>query len=343
MMVSNNREKIESVAYADEKELQRILGLSPELLSEDNRLYTVCSESNELNIPTGKTDLLMISETGDVVVVETKLSRNPGSRRDVIAQIIDYISSLTEMSYHDLDRATKYKLGKVVEDIESEINLPKFIEDNLRSGRIKLVIAIDESNENLTRLTQFLSAYTRFTIKLIEVSKYRDGERELYVSTEIVSSNEADELCRISGNATSEKVKFLNEIAAKWNESHPELLTSSFRSKIYKQVRIESFPAQCHYEFVITNNGGINVRFDNELTTDYDLSSRVTDVLKQFENAKLSTKSNKYNINFWKSSKHPTSKIFVEVINVDDVDEVVNIMDELIKLTRERIVSAIDK
>ena len=98
MMISSNRERIKSVAYSNEEELQQVLGKSPELLDEHNELHTVCGSNSELRIPAGNIDLFMISETGDVIVVETKLSRNRESRREVVAQIIDYISSLAEMS-----------------------------------------------------------------------------------------------------------------------------------------------------------------------------------------------------------------------------------------------------
>lgn len=343
MMISSKREIIESVPYANEEELQKVLGLSPELLDENNKLYTVCSEKNELSIPAGKIDLFMISETGDVIVVETKLARNRESRREVVAQIIDYISSLSEMSFYELDLATKNLLGEVIDNIESEINLPKVIDDNLRSGRIKLIIAVDESNEDLTRLTQFLSDHTRFAIELIEIRKYRDGERELYVSTEIVKSSEMDESNRILGEKRNENAALLDKIVSKWNESHPENMVSSSRSTVYKQVRIKSLPNQCHYEFYMDRKGeGIYIRFDNELTADIKLSGQITGVLRQFGNKKITTRKGTYDIIFKesRSSKYPTSKMFVQIYNMDDIDEIINVMNKFMKLTSEKIINS---
>lgn len=205
MMISSSKQRIESVGYENEKELQKIVGNAPDLVDEFNKLHTVCGAENELSISAGNIDLFMISETGDVVVVETKLARNQESRRKVIAQIIDYISSLSELSYYELDNATKNRLSEIIGDIEAEIDLPKVIDDNLRNGRVKLIIAVDESNENLTRLTQFLADHTDFAVGLVEIKKYKDNDRELYVSADIVKWREAQDTKRIMGENEAAK------------------------------------------------------------------------------------------------------------------------------------------
>ena len=341
MMISSNKERIKSVAYTNEEELQQVLGKSPELLDEYNELHTVCSSNNELRIPAGSIDLFMISETGDVIVVETKLSRNRESRREVVAQIIDYISSLAEMSYYELDMATKNRLGEVVDSIEADINLPKVIDDNLRNGRIKLIIAVDESNDDLTRLTRFLSDHTRFAIELIEIRKYRDGERELYVSTEIVKSNEMDEPKRFVGESESENFKWLEMMVDEWNKGHPETM-ALYGSRGYKQIRIPQLPNSLHYEFLTSaKNNNVWIRFDNEYRANHAQSSRVTESLRQFANTHISTMKKVYDLTFEKSrsQKHATSKLYV-LLYQQDVDETMLVMEKLIDLTKDKIISS---
>src|SRR3954451_11947494 len=57
-------------------------------------LVSICCE-----MPTahGPIDNLFMTATGDVVIAEAKLWRNPQARREVIAQALDYASCLFEM------------------------------------------------------------------------------------------------------------------------------------------------------------------------------------------------------------------------------------------------------
>jgi len=339
-MISSNKEKIVSTDYKNERELQDILGNSPELLDEHSKLFTVCNAANELSISSGMVDLFLISETGDVVIVETKLSRNRESRREVIAQIIDYISSLSELSYYELDNATKNRLSAVIDNIDSDIDLPKIIDDNLRSGRIKQIIAVDESNEDLTRLTQFLSVHTDFEIELIEVKKYRDNNRFLYASTEIVKSNKAKVVSRILGKDNEEKLTLLNEIQTKWNSQHPEMQSTS-NAREYRDISMPELNRLCSYVFYTPHSRkskNVQLRFNNHFRDDYTVSTRLTQALKQFDGLELKTRNNIYKVAF-KEKTEPTSMVYIEVSS-NDALEVVAAMEQLIEVTIEKIKAA---
>lgn len=67
-------------------------------------LISVCCE-----LPTahGYIDNLMMTSSGDIVIVEAKLWRNPQARREVVAQALDYASCLFRMSYEEFERAVK--------------------------------------------------------------------------------------------------------------------------------------------------------------------------------------------------------------------------------------------
>src|SRR5205814_1415007 len=78
--------------------LQRVLDKSPELLpiqDIDERVEPpLFSLGREIQTSVGAIDNLFISRNGYLVVVETKLWRNPEARRQVIAQVIDYAAQL---------------------------------------------------------------------------------------------------------------------------------------------------------------------------------------------------------------------------------------------------------
>jgi hypothetical protein len=122
---------------------------------------------------------------GGIVVVETKLWRNPDARRKVIAQILDYAKELARWDYEDLSReVAKVQKGNVrslfelVKEHNPSLDEARFIDavsTNLKYGRFLLVIAGDGIREGVENLTDFLDRLGRleFTFGLVEVGIYR--------------------------------------------------------------------------------------------------------------------------------------------------------------------------
>lgn len=105
-------------AGRDERWLQAQLFEHPELIPLkliDPGSGLVMSVCRELPLPkeTGSVfvDLLAVTVTGRLVLVECKLWRNPQARREVIGQILEYASLLRRWSYADLTARLKTALG----------------------------------------------------------------------------------------------------------------------------------------------------------------------------------------------------------------------------------------
>lgn len=101
----------------DEHWLRDLLFRHPDLLVADRQssgLDEVVPLCCELAIPrmggTVFADLLGVTRTGRLVVIECKLWRNPQSRREVLAQILEYAALLRRWSFGDLTSALKRKL-----------------------------------------------------------------------------------------------------------------------------------------------------------------------------------------------------------------------------------------
>ena len=98
--------------------LQNLLENNPDLLptAEIDQIFSpLVFIAREVNVKSGFIDNLYISSKGYLVVVETKLWRNPESRREVVGQIIDYAKDLKEWSYEELDNLYKeYKKRKIL-------------------------------------------------------------------------------------------------------------------------------------------------------------------------------------------------------------------------------------
>lgn len=144
---------------------------------------SVCME-----LPTkhGPIDNLLMTPAGDIALVETKLWRNPEARREVVAQSLDYASCLFEMDYDELekaalkgdfgDRKKPATLYDVFEGLEPKLE-PDFIDavnNNLRKGRILIIVAGDGIRSQTERLVDSLQSHAgfHFTFALVELAVF---------------------------------------------------------------------------------------------------------------------------------------------------------------------------
>jgi hypothetical protein len=164
-------------SYTDEATLETMLLESPELLpGGDGSPLAVVSQ---LYVPdTGPLDLLAISLTGELTVVEVKLRANPEIRRSVVGQVMAYASGIWRMTFADLDRAFAARAKKpllealaqrassVGGDFDPE-SVRAAIERNLASGAMRLVIAVDSITDELKRVVEFLNDRTRPELEIL--------------------------------------------------------------------------------------------------------------------------------------------------------------------------------
>ncbi len=190
-----------SKPFAYEDILQRHIADLPSLIS----LETVADEpisfmtiGAEWPAGTGRADIVLIGSDGVLTIIETKLSRNPESRREVIAQLLEYAAYLSESTIYEVQsRAEEFfqsdkcpreyrnktldeLLGDFLQDSVDSVDAFKGqIEQNLRQGRIRLIVAVDEVGEQAQKIVTFLNSYSSFDIYLLRVAEHedRDGRR----------------------------------------------------------------------------------------------------------------------------------------------------------------------
>lgn len=137
----------------------------------------------------GSIDNLFISTSGYLVLIETKLWRNPEAKRQVITQAIDYGSLLSSWSYERLDNIVK-KYSNHIEGHEVElaswviqkskleeinpIQFEKTVSNNLRFGRFLIVIVGDKIRESLIDLVGYVNKYPTLALNvaMVELSCY---------------------------------------------------------------------------------------------------------------------------------------------------------------------------
>ena len=93
-------ELLERVAFGSgfsDNWLQNRLFENPQslpLLEIDPAYQQVCPLCMEMSTGAGPIDVIYVTPQGRLVIIETKLWRNPGARRKVVAQILDYAKEL---------------------------------------------------------------------------------------------------------------------------------------------------------------------------------------------------------------------------------------------------------
>ena len=143
----------------------------------------------------GSIDLLCTDKDGLLTIIETKLRRNPESRREVVGQIVEYASYVCQWSADDIyriangyflksNKAPKSYKNRTIDDIMSEIVGDEFSDEEfrisigqkLRDGKLRLIIAVDELVEQLRATVTFLNSYSSFDLLLLQVSDYQESE-----------------------------------------------------------------------------------------------------------------------------------------------------------------------
>lgn len=177
----------------DEPWLQELLRKHPDILpiSEiEAILYPMIPIGYEVTVDSGSIDILFISQRGYLTIVETKLWRNPQAKREVLAQVIDYASSIAKWNYDKLDEVTRDYLKKyenkdmgLVEWVESNLGPLEeekdYFEDtisrNLNLGRYWLLIVGDKIHDSLVRMLSYVNKYPGLALNaaLVEIQCFQ--------------------------------------------------------------------------------------------------------------------------------------------------------------------------
>jgi hypothetical protein len=197
-VVIRQRDALLSAAAAefqDEAELEQVLADQVALL-QGAADYPLAPVARQVDLAdAGTLDLLCVNENGLPVAVEVKLARNGESRREVVAQIVDYLSALTTLTIDELDSEVDGKLEAALKSFDLPENRESFERRwqacgaNLRAGLARIVVALDQAPADLQRIVLFLSERSNLDIRLVTISKFLEPRvGTLYVPSLLVTS-----------------------------------------------------------------------------------------------------------------------------------------------------------
>jgi len=207
----NEFEVLEESEFEDETALQNALKRNPEVIPvADLDLSEVVVVGRETGVPGGAIDLLLVDGEGRVIIVETKLFRNPQLRREAVAQILEYGAGLWQsapslkkfeelvLRYWHSDTCEQERvkdaqsLREGVEDIFRELcgeewdygHFEARLEENLESGQHVLLIVATGLMDRLSRqLLQYANTCLGLPLYGVAIDVFETGTRQLIIPT----------------------------------------------------------------------------------------------------------------------------------------------------------------
>lgn len=185
--------------------LQQLLDEAPAVLPVrdiDERIDTpLFSLGREVATDAGPIDNLFISQNGYLVVVETKLFRNPQARRQAVAQILDYAAHVRMWRYSRLNELSAKKrtapslYDHVAPPGTREHDWIDRVNENLERGRMALLVVADGIHTETETLADALAGHPNFQFRLalVELRVFAlDEKRSVVVPATLLKTQEVE-------------------------------------------------------------------------------------------------------------------------------------------------------
>jgi hypothetical protein len=172
-------------SFENEQELQRVLAENPQLLVANGAPPPVLL-TRQLTLPdAGTLDLLLLDVDSIPVIVGTTLGTCGDCRRDVVAEAIDYISALAQLTVAQLDEAARGAVGRALltfagNDGHDFDRRWASLAMNLRSARVKFIVAVEELQPSLHRMIRLLAEHSSLDVQCVAVAKRREANGDTY-------------------------------------------------------------------------------------------------------------------------------------------------------------------
>jgi Domain of unknown function (DUF4268) len=261
-----------------ERWLQEALFAHPESLPVkeiDPHIGPLIPVCMEIETGSGAADILYVTPTGQVVLVETKLWRNPEARREVVGQILDYAKQLTTWTYEVLEQkaaiAARTEGKFLLQCLRTHFpdsDETAFIDGvgrSLSTGDFLLLIVGDGIRYGAETLVVFLERFgnLRFGLGIVEVAAYRLPSGQTLLQPRILAKTETLErtvLVGPNGPLTFQQAAQAEDAAAP--DTSQRDWYKAFWSDFLKKLRLEdralmpAEPAKSTNQFFAMPPGG---------------------------------------------------------------------------------------
>ncbi len=170
----------------------------------------------EVQLGTGRADLLAVESSGRLVIIEVKLAGNSEARRAIVAQVLSYAAYLQgfqpaqlesdALARHLRERGVETVLAAAEADDQQHAIDPRAFADGLAQcladGSFRLVLVLDDAPDELAQIVGYLESLTdRIQIDLITVSTYDVNGSRILVPRRVEPARRVRELTQAEADA----------------------------------------------------------------------------------------------------------------------------------------------
>jgi hypothetical protein len=239
---------------------QYILAKYPEILLSTKDLNVSPFEKaisvREYSTNRGPIDIVYITDNAEILLVETKLLKNPESHRTVVAQAIDYAKAFAEESLDSL----RLKLRKANVDLEIFNNQDYYesiLHQNIINGNYQVLIVGDTIHPNILGMVESIQSapHLAFTLNAVSLNPYSISNEEIVLNPSIEAKTVEVERSVIS-------IEILNDGEVKINSSVPEKKHQGNKPRITEEIYLNNLEDDSYIDIIkelwreIENRGG---------------------------------------------------------------------------------------
>lgn len=166
--------------------------------------------AREFPTSAGPVDLLLVNAQGRLTIVETKLFKNPESRREVLAQALDYAAALHNMTYEELGNAVRRKKPELAgeqdplfalaknncpmgDEIDQETFHDRVCTD-LEVGQFLILIVGEGIKKRLRTLVDYFDrvSHLGFKVGLISIEQWKGQDNTMVLIPKIIGTIERE-------------------------------------------------------------------------------------------------------------------------------------------------------
>lgn len=333
----------DSLAFDTEGELEKVVASQPNLLETDDEEPLALVSSQVMLPEAGLPDLLFVSEAGLPVAAEVKLARNGESRRQVVAQVVDYVSDLTSLTVDELDQRVDGSLETALRSFDAGSDIDEFdrrwqaVGANLRAGLARVVLVLDGVGPDLERIVRFLSDHSNLDVRLVTISKYGAPKVGTLYVPRIIITAQGKPVPRPPSGPRPQRPELAQVIQAYDHMAASDLQTKG-NASWYRQIRPPEWPTdfRMHYEFVYQHK-----RIGAELHLGIDRATSLAQLLSQMAGRKVGP--NQTELQWDPKWSNGRGRLMVRYALTEPPDTIAKSMLELIQLTREPVAKQVSE
>lgn len=198
---------------------QAIIANNPEIITGVSELELVNTEiimtCREYNTASGPIDILLIGSNAEIIIIETKLLKNPDSTRKVVAQAIDYIKAFGSESVDSFYKKIEGSGKLFTQEDWKKTNFSALLDQNIKTGNFTVIVVGDYIHPNVLGMIESIQSapHLAFRLFLLELDSYDLNEDEILIIPKIVAKTVEVErsVIRIEIDTSQKDYKIISE------------------------------------------------------------------------------------------------------------------------------------